>query len=77
MIEPYDEMVDRELVQGRRRSVCAWHFRFFGVEKVMREAAPGYEAENVTHGICIECIGALREELEAEEEKKNPAVSLR
>lgn len=62
MVEPYDEMVEFELTQGRMKLVCAWHVKFFGVEKVMREAAPGHEGKDVSHGICEECRPRLREE---------------
>jgi hypothetical protein len=36
--------------------VCAWHKEHFGVDLVMREAAPGFEGEGVSHGICKECL---------------------
>ena len=37
------------------RVMCAWHAEFFGTERVMREAAPGYEFHPETHGVCAEC----------------------
>lgn len=37
------------------RAMCAWHVEFFGTERVMREAAPGHEADPETHGVCPDC----------------------
>ena len=62
MIEPYDVMIDQELVQGSLRLVCAWHPKLFGAEKVMREAKPGHEARPASHGICPLCLARLKQE---------------
>lgn len=40
------------------RVMCAWHAEFFGTERVMREAAPGYEFHPETHGVCPDCKAA-------------------
>ena len=60
MIEPYDEHIDRILELGVLKQVCAWHSRFFGFEKVLREAAPGWENDGVSHGICEDCNAIVR-----------------
>jgi hypothetical protein len=54
-IEAYDRFVDAELIRQENKCVCAWHKRFFGTEKVMREAATGHEGDAVSHSICREC----------------------
>jgi hypothetical protein len=38
---------------------CAWHPKFFGEEKIMREAAPGHESDPPSDGICPECLKIL------------------
>lgn len=58
--EPFDVMVESTL--GNLRVVCAWHPKYFGTEKVMREAAPGWEAKGVSDSICEECRGKFAHE---------------
>lgn len=41
---------EQELLQGRMKVICAW------CGKTMREAQPGHEKEDVSHGICAECL---------------------
>ena len=42
-------------LQHPLKTVCAWHPRYFGKERVIREAAPGRENDGVSDGICDEC----------------------
>lgn len=55
MIDAYDDAIERELTAGNIKVRCAWHVKFFGEEKIMRHAAPGYENESASDSICAEC----------------------
>jgi hypothetical protein len=57
--DAYEVHVEQEVLPNVKL-VCAWHKEFFGVDLVMREAAPGFEGEGVSHGICKECLGIER-----------------
>ena len=50
MIEAYDAAIEKELLRGQMKVVCAW------CGKTMREAQPGHEKDDVSHGICAECL---------------------
>lgn len=54
-MEKHDVIVEKELEIRRMKCACAWHGKYFGFEKVIREASPGRENDGVTHGICEEC----------------------
>jgi hypothetical protein len=49
-IEAYDRAVDSEMEREELELRCAWHQKYFGVEKVMREGC-----QPASHGICEEC----------------------
>ncbi len=54
-MEAHDVEVEKEQLQGpKMKLVCAWHPKYFGTEKVIREAESG-ASPGVTHGICEEC----------------------
>lgn len=59
-MEKYDEFVDQEVARAEMKLVCMWHPQNFGVELVMREAAPGHENDDPSHGICKECYARLK-----------------
>jgi hypothetical protein len=59
--EAYDVHVEREVVPQMELR-CAWHPKYFGFEKVMREAAPGFEREMASHSICEDCRRIMRPE---------------
>lgn len=49
-MELHDVIVEAELIQQRLKCVCAWHFKNFGFELVMRDGD-----EPVTSSICEQC----------------------
>jgi hypothetical protein len=57
MIEAHDKAVEMELELGLMRLVCAW------CSAVMREAAPGHEKDDVSHGICVKCLVEAKKEV--------------
>ena len=55
--EAYDAETERNVKY--LKTVCAWHEKYFGAQKVIREAMPGWEKAGVSHGICGECRAKL------------------
>lgn len=53
--DAYHQAVDAACEAGLMRALCAWHPKLFGTEKVIRQAAPGHEQDEPSHGICEEC----------------------
>lgn len=58
--------------QPLTKAVCAWHPRYFGEEKTLREAAPGHENDRVSCGICAKCAEIFMWPTPQNRNRRNP-----